>query len=535
MASGTRLREAGVRKPAQLEARPHHDGGFGASGGAAAEHRLNVQQVYALEHMFQSNPAVQAARTVLSGQLLSGGISLRKDGKDVPLTTHFRDHLNDVWIPFASDVIDCLLKWGLVPIAYHEHVDSFVPLANRRLNGVPPKRQRGTAASNAAAGAGGVQQQQQLPAVTIPIVPTLGSYEVAYSMAGGMGYVREYRLHPTFAGHGSKSDDGARVVVRQHPDSAGNVNSPLSAVFELGSFVSSLTELALTAESSCARPRITTQLRKRDNTSLDPGNLFFDSESQAALAGADSSEGAAAARSLQLQQQLCAVINRMQTHRGGGEQGAASSSRGLSATGYAPPDVAPQLFTLPKDQELCPNVQSPESRRDLEPLMRMAVEQFCAALGVPSDLIFSGRFAGKSTSQLSLLNTTTSQLAKAVNSVLTTCYRDIYATGHTEDIGQLQLLTSPMAATDEVLAIYTGGLAPLELAMPSVLHAIGVAKDDIEHAVRAAVAQRDAKPSHAGTDGTKPARQEPQSTDEANLDAASDTSSAEAGTEARSR
>lgn len=42
---------------------------------------------------------------------------------------------------------------------------------------------------------------------------------------------------------------------------------------------------------------------------------------------------------------------------------------------------------------------------------------------VPSDLVFSGRFAGKSTSQMSLLNTTVSQLAKAVNSVLTIAYR----------------------------------------------------------------------------------------------------------------
>ena len=41
----------------------------------------------------------------------------------------------------------------------------------------------------------------------------------------------------------------------------------------------------------------------------------------------------------------------------------------------------------------------PESRGDLEALTRMSVEQFSAAFGVPSDLIFSGRFAGKSTSQ----------------------------------------------------------------------------------------------------------------------------------------
>lgn len=88
--------------------------------------------------------------------------------------------------------------------------------------------------------------------------------------------------------------------------------------------------------------------------------------------------------------------------------------------------------------------------------------------------------------RLSLLNVTVSQLAKAVNSVLTLCYRDIYSEGPSDDVGQLQLLTSPLAATDEVLALYSGGLVPVEIAMPSVLHAIGATKDDIDSAVQKA-------------------------------------------------
>ena len=76
-----------------------------------------------MENMFQSNPAVQAARTVLSGQLLSGGISLRKNGNDVELTAAFKDHLNEVWLPFAQEVIDSFLKWGMVVVSYEEHED----------------------------------------------------------------------------------------------------------------------------------------------------------------------------------------------------------------------------------------------------------------------------------------------------------------------------------------------------------------------------------------------------------------------------
>jgi|TARA_B110000046_G_C12883659_1_gene351250 hypothetical protein len=50
-------------------------------------------------------------------------------------------------------------------------------------------------------------------------------------------------------------------------------------------------------------------------------------------------------------------------------------------------------------------------------------------------------------------------------------------------LGQLQLLTSPLAATDEILKLFTGGLVPVDIALPAVLHAIGTTKDDIDNAL----------------------------------------------------
>ena len=43
--------------------------------------------------------------------------------------------------------------------------------------------------------------------------------------------------------------------------------------------------------------------------------------------------------------------------------------------------------------------QMPQTRGDLESLSRLAIEQISAALGVPADLLFNGRFASKSTAQ----------------------------------------------------------------------------------------------------------------------------------------
>jgi len=84
-----------------------------------------------------------------------------------------------------------------------------------------------------------------------------------------------------------------------------------------------------------------------------------------------------------------------------------------------------------------------------------------------------------------LLNTTVAQLAKTVSQVLTVAYRDIYGEDEdAEDPAQLVLLTAPLAATEEVVALYGAGLAPCEIAMPAVLHAIGATKDEIDAAVK---------------------------------------------------
>jgi hypothetical protein len=139
--------------------------------------------------------------------------------------------------------------------------------------------------------------------------------------------------------------------------------------------------------------------------------------------------------------------------------------------------------------------QLPQSRGDLDALNRLAIEQISASLGVPSDLIFNGRFASKSTSQLALLNTTVAQLAKWVNLTLTTAYRQIYGEEEDEsleDPAQLVLLTSLMSSSEEVANLYSAGLLPIDTAMEASMHAIGASKEEIDKAVEKAK-ERDEK------------------------------------------
>ena len=90
--------------------------------------------------------------------------------------------------------------------------------------------------------------------------------------------------------------------------------------------------------------------------------------------------------------------------------------------------------------------------------------------------------------RLSLLNSTVASLAKSVNEVLTQAYCELYG-DDTGDV-QLELVTAPLAATEEVLALYQAGIAPAEVAVPACLHAIGASREDIEDAVKKAVEEK---------------------------------------------
>lgn len=80
-------------------------------------------------------------------------------------------------------------------------------------------------------------------------------------------------------------------------------------------------------------------------------------------------------------------------------------------------------------------------------------------------------------------------LAKSINEVLSDTYAELYP-DDTGDVS-LELVTAPLAATEEVIALFQAGIAPAEVAVPACLHAIGASRDEIEDAVKKAVADKD--------------------------------------------
>ena len=379
MSNGLKLRSAGARSSTRPKSRDLIGPTLGLStDGRPGEHRLNYSQISALEQLFNTHPAIQAARTILHGQLLSGGIALKRDGEEVVLKSAFQHHLDEVWIPFAQNVVDSFLKFGYCVVSYEEDDQSLAQQSIKR------RRLPGQSESDKVV-------DKKEPINLIPIVPPTDTYEVAYVMGGRAGYKRNYLVYAMAPNQATKVDYEARITVRQDPDSVGNINSPMATIFDLGSFVSALTELAMTAEITNARPRIWTQMQKESTKgALDPQALFFDSESRGVAASADGEDNVAQGAALAQMHQMMTVINKLQTtHAASSSSGLDHNTRSFSGgtvaqgkSSMVPPEVPPSLFVLPKGQEAASSAgQLPQARGDFEALQRLAIEQFGAAFG----------------------------------------------------------------------------------------------------------------------------------------------------------
>ena len=309
-----------VRKQGERRAIPkaanRRDDPFATIGlSGPGEVRVSTDRMAAIQHLYNTSPSIQAARSILHGQLLSSGIRLRRAGADVELAEPFQRHLQAVWLPFARDVIDSFLQFGFVLVAIDEEEPA--PFANLMAvsSQVQRKRKVESAFSSTPVSSNDVAPARSSVANFVPFVPELGSYEISWTRDGYGGYRRRYTTHSTSVDNSYREDAGSALFFRTPPDGAGNINSPVAAVFDSASFVSALVELALNAEVVRARSQIVTQPvpRQTGSHALDPANLFFDSESRAIQAGTSMEDSSNQASNLNVAVQACQVINRMQS------------------------------------------------------------------------------------------------------------------------------------------------------------------------------------------------------------------------------
>lgn len=90
----------------------------------------------------------------------------------------------------------------------------------------------------------------------------------------------------------------------------------------------------------------------------------------------------------------CDTINRLQTTQ------QSDRPTGRSGAIYVPPELPPNLFTVPEKHQVVPSLRAPEARSDLEALLRLSNDSICASMGCPASIIFEGKFSSNSMSQL---------------------------------------------------------------------------------------------------------------------------------------
>ena len=384
--------------------------------GTAGECRVNSKQMQAIENLYHSSSSVQAARTLLHGQLLGSGLNVTRAGKAVKLTPTFQRHLEQCWMPFARSVIDCTLMWGMVVVSIEEEEKQPFELllsgtSKRARLGSPssaegaPKGQPGdpqtknaSEASEAVAKAPGPTPSGTKALNLVPIVPCFGTYEVALTPSGRAAYKRTARVFTTSPAHAYTEDPYAHVFFRSEPDVNGNVVSPMASCFEQAAFVNSLRDLALSAEVVRATPTLVTQSAPRGNQvaqgGVDTASLFFDSEARQVHQQSADNEASERAAQLALTARLAAELNRVRTT----VHDPSASNQSAPVTSL-PPEVPPRLFALPEKQVLVPNALQPQARTDLEGLIRLANDHIACSMGVPASVVFEGRFSSNSMSQ----------------------------------------------------------------------------------------------------------------------------------------
>jgi len=224
MSTGLDLRKRGKRREPTARGRNKHTSPLSAiDSGTPGEVHVANDAMVALSHLYNSSPSIQAARSILMGQLLSSGCVVRRDGREVELTSTFARHLHDVWVPFARSVVDSFLTFGFVVVSLEE--ENPPPFANflkgkamaaqsemgpgepYYRNGhkreAPPdaaqarqaKRPVATDAAKDRATVNG--KLAQSAANLVPVVPDIGQYDLSFVYTGDTGYRRQYRIFAT--------------------------------------------------------------------------------------------------------------------------------------------------------------------------------------------------------------------------------------------------------------------------------------------------------------------------------------------------
>lgn len=328
---------------------------------------VGTEQLTALQNLYETHPTVMAAASLLEAQILKSGLTLQRGGQPIECSPEFQEHLDTHWTGFTQQLVRHFQIAGFAVVSYEEPPQECATSRFQRV------QRRGSAAEARRMAAALFAPPK------VPYVAPFRSYRLNWAMGGRMRYVREYRVYPNDYMGGFEPDDEAVLHIYQEPDDFGNVNSPMAAVWKTAHFVDGLVEQAALAEPARAQPPLVTELEQRQQRDgVSASDMFFDSASRDIGRSQQDEENLANAQALQMQVRLCNVINRMT----GATTPGTGASIGSGAGGATHLSVGGRLLTLP-ERHRAVSGPMPQTRADLEPLMRWSTEEMCVAMGAP--------------------------------------------------------------------------------------------------------------------------------------------------------
>ena len=438
--------------------------------------------------MFHTDPVVQSATSVLESQLLRNGIKISSNGKSVTPSVEFQQHIDDYWGPFTRLLLHELIVKGHVVVAFEyqnpecaTNRSTYDSMANWIVSGQKPGLHN-TAEKTTDGQSKRKKQRSQMRRI-IPVVVANDRYELSY-VYPEKSYQKQYiiRRNERF---GSVIDEESMLIVYKDPDKDGKVNSIMSSIYSFMSFIDSITESAATSEINSSEPTVFVEDHPPTNTvGIGPSDSFPDYESSEIVDKQTRLIEQQRVEHMRLQKEYAKIINaHTPTPR---ETTSQSSSAYAARTNAQTRDMmGVRIFPLPQHQRLANNSNQPRSRTDLEALHRLSIDYKCTAFGVPSNLLFEGRFSGKTNAQMCLLNNTVQQLSLFISSKLTLIYQHIYGVSDKSNVHSLEIKSYPLTSIDDIINIHNSKLVSYETLIPLTLTSIGESHATIEQEIEA--------------------------------------------------
>ena len=342
-----------------------------------------------LFEILRCQPFVSTCRDALRKRLFSEGVVFLKGFREKrvqPPDVQMQELIDDYWIPFARDALDCLLVYGVVPF---------------RLLRVDDKQ--------------------------VPIVPVSGTYKLTY------------RIEPsglcTFSGKMVNGLDGEEISVLSgfgYDPSAGSLNSIISSCVPMLSFIQTLHEELITSEALKNSPVIYTESQQKE---IKEGegltyDYYADAQTMKKLPSTTFQRSAKDVQQLQAQREAYGnAIRSLRSNKTSAQLFAEQNAQG----------ALDRIVPLPPGQKLV-KMSASSSRSDFVAILKLKHNQVAALFGLPIEMVLADNANAKSdqTGAHETFRSTILFWQTLLGRVLTTVHSSMSSSSHDDALKKLQ-------------------------------------------------------------------------------------------------